>query len=214
MLCGQKRFIPWQASPRGGLVQVRLDGRMMTVGQAVTVLMGELLAGGLFGGGVESQAHLRRPVAVATLTFQVAYRSVYGAYVNSIDGLPDGFSPGHYWMLYVDGVAFDKGVSESLVFEDDTVERPDRVEARRTNGRRPSAGGWSHEGAHKSRPTERTGGRLATGLEGDVMDNRRSVRPGRSDYFGTDGATGPRTEQGINPILIAFRPAAAALWNR
>jgi PhzF family phenazine biosynthesis protein len=44
-LGGQTRFVAFQASPRGGFVNVRLEGdRVLIGGGAVTVLIGELLA--------------------------------------------------------------------------------------------------------------------------------------------------------------------------
>jgi hypothetical protein len=57
----------------------------------------------------------------ANLEFRVKYRSVYGAYVDSIDGLADGDKPNHSWMLYIDGKASSYGASESLLFEDDST---------------------------------------------------------------------------------------------
>lgn len=54
----------------------------------------------------------------ANFEFAVRYRSIYGAYIFSIDGLSDGDQADHYWMLYVDGAASNYGVSESLIFED------------------------------------------------------------------------------------------------
>jgi hypothetical protein len=51
----------------------------------------------------------------------VKYRSVYGAYVDSIDGLADGDKPNHSWTLYIDGKASSDGASESLLFEDDST---------------------------------------------------------------------------------------------
>ena len=42
---GKQEFTAFQASPRGGIVRVRLDGdRVKLGGQAVTVMTGELLA--------------------------------------------------------------------------------------------------------------------------------------------------------------------------
>jgi hypothetical protein len=57
----------------------------------------------------------------ANFEFRVKYRSVYGAYVDSIDGLADGDKPNHSWMLYIDGKASSYGASESLLFEDDST---------------------------------------------------------------------------------------------
>jgi PhzF family phenazine biosynthesis protein len=44
---GKSEFTAYQASARGGVVRVRLNGnRVIIAGQAVTVLRGELLPGG------------------------------------------------------------------------------------------------------------------------------------------------------------------------
>jgi Domain of unknown function (DUF4430) len=57
----------------------------------------------------------------ANFEFQVKYRSVFGAYIDSIDGLADGDTPNHYWMLYVNGTPSQYGASEALLFEDDST---------------------------------------------------------------------------------------------
>jgi hypothetical protein len=57
----------------------------------------------------------------ANFEFRVKYRSVYGAYIDSIDALADGDQPNHYWMLYINGEASNYGASESLLFEDDST---------------------------------------------------------------------------------------------
>jgi hypothetical protein len=36
-------------------------------------------------------------------SFRVIYRSIYGAFIDSIDCLADEDKPNHYWMLYIDG---------------------------------------------------------------------------------------------------------------
>jgi predicted PhzF superfamily epimerase YddE/YHI9 len=42
---GKREFTAWQASARGGVVRVRLNGdRVILGGQAVTVMRGELAA--------------------------------------------------------------------------------------------------------------------------------------------------------------------------
>jgi hypothetical protein len=51
-------------------------------------------------------------------TFRVVYRSIYGAFVDSIDGLADEDTPNHYWMLYVDGTEAAVGASEAILLED------------------------------------------------------------------------------------------------
>jgi hypothetical protein len=57
----------------------------------------------------------------ANFEFRVLYRSVFGAYIDSIDKLSDGDKPGHYWMLYINGTLSNYGASEALVFEDDST---------------------------------------------------------------------------------------------
>jgi hypothetical protein len=57
----------------------------------------------------------------ANFEFRVKYRSVYGAYIDSIDGLADADKPNHFWMLYINGQSSKYGASESLLFEDDTT---------------------------------------------------------------------------------------------
>jgi predicted PhzF superfamily epimerase YddE/YHI9 len=45
---GKQELVAYQASPRGGVLRVRLDGdRVKLGGQAVTVLRGELTAGNM-----------------------------------------------------------------------------------------------------------------------------------------------------------------------
>src|SRR5260370_27869822 len=53
-------------------------------------------------------------------SFRVMYRSIYGAFIDSIDGLSDGDNPNHYWMLYIDGDEAKVGASESVLLEDAT----------------------------------------------------------------------------------------------
>jgi hypothetical protein len=50
--------------------------------------------------------------------FRVEYRSIYGAQIDSIDGLADGDRPGHYWLFFVDGVESNVGASEAVLQED------------------------------------------------------------------------------------------------
>ncbi len=52
--------------------------------------------------------------------FRVEYRSIYGAQIDSIDGLSDGDRPNHYWMLWIDGVESQVGASEAIILEDNT----------------------------------------------------------------------------------------------
>jgi|SRR5476649_434127 len=49
--------------------------------------------------------------------FRVEYRSIYGAQLDSIDGLSDGDKPNHYWLLFVDGVESTVGASEAIIQE-------------------------------------------------------------------------------------------------
>ena len=50
--------------------------------------------------------------------FRVEYRSIYGAQIDSIDGLSDGDQANHYWLFYVDGQESQVGVSEAILSED------------------------------------------------------------------------------------------------
>ncbi|GLQ91970.1 DUF4430 domain-containing protein [Dyella acidisoli] len=50
--------------------------------------------------------------------FRVEYRSIYGAQIDSIDGLSDGDQPNHYWLLFVDGKESLVGASEAIIKED------------------------------------------------------------------------------------------------
>lgn len=50
--------------------------------------------------------------------FRVEYRSIYGAQIDSIDGLADGDTPNHYWLFSVDGVEAAVGASEAIIQED------------------------------------------------------------------------------------------------
>jgi hypothetical protein len=51
-------------------------------------------------------------------SFRVIYRSIYGAFIDSIDCLADEDKPNHYWMLYIDGDEAKVGASESILLED------------------------------------------------------------------------------------------------
>jgi hypothetical protein len=53
----------------------------------------------------------------ANFAFRVEYRSIYGAQIDSIDGLSDGDQPNHYWIVYVDGVMSQVGPSEAILQE-------------------------------------------------------------------------------------------------
>jgi hypothetical protein len=54
----------------------------------------------------------------ANFSFRVLYRSIYGAQIDSIDGLSDGDKPDHYWLLYVNGQESQVGASEAILMED------------------------------------------------------------------------------------------------
>ncbi|MBV8825281.1 MAG: DUF4430 domain-containing protein [Hyphomicrobiales bacterium] len=54
----------------------------------------------------------------SSFMFRVIYRSIYGAFIDSIDGLADEDQPNHYWMLYIDGDEAEVGASESILLED------------------------------------------------------------------------------------------------
>jgi hypothetical protein len=54
----------------------------------------------------------------SNFTFRVIYRSIYGAFIDSIDDLADEDQPNHYWMLYIDGDEAEVGASESILLED------------------------------------------------------------------------------------------------
>lgn len=56
----------------------------------------------------------------SNFVFRVEYRSIYGAQIDSIDGLSDGDKPDHYWMFSVDGVDSPVGASEAILLEDET----------------------------------------------------------------------------------------------
>jgi hypothetical protein len=50
--------------------------------------------------------------------FRVEYRSIYGAQIDSIDGVADGATPNCYWLLWVNGAESTVGASEAILFED------------------------------------------------------------------------------------------------
>lgn len=51
----------------------------------------------------------------ASFEFQVEYNSAYGAFVNKVDGTVDAGSL--FWMVQVDGVDSQVGVSEAIIIE-------------------------------------------------------------------------------------------------
>jgi hypothetical protein len=56
----------------------------------------------------------------ANFSFRVVYRSIYGAFVDSIDGVTDGDVPNFFWLLTVDGADPNVGASEAIIQEDNT----------------------------------------------------------------------------------------------
>ena len=54
----------------------------------------------------------------SNFSFRVVYRSIFGAFVDSIDGVTDGDLPDHFWLLAIDGVDADVGASEAIIQED------------------------------------------------------------------------------------------------
>jgi hypothetical protein len=61
----------------------------------------------------------------SNFVFRVQYRSIYGAQIDSIDGVSDGDQPNHYWVFSVDGVSSQVGASEAILFEDNTKQSVD-----------------------------------------------------------------------------------------
>ncbi|UGY14383.1 MULTISPECIES: DUF4430 domain-containing protein [Bradyrhizobium] len=51
-------------------------------------------------------------------SFRVEYRSIYGAQIDSIDGVADGSTPNCYWLLWINGKESPVGASEAILFED------------------------------------------------------------------------------------------------
>jgi uncharacterized protein DUF4430 len=68
----------------------------------------------------------------SNFVFRVEYRSIYGAQVDSIDGISDGDKPDHYWMFAVDGVTSQVGASEAILLEDE-IKQSVQVEWRYTD---------------------------------------------------------------------------------
>jgi hypothetical protein len=54
----------------------------------------------------------------SNFSFRVIYRSLYGAFVDSIDNVTDGDRGNHFWMLYIDGSEAQVGASEAIIQED------------------------------------------------------------------------------------------------
>jgi|GEM_PF-2591240 len=58
----------------------------------------------------------------ASFSFRVVYRSVFGAFIDSIDGLEDDPTTQHFWTLYINGVESNVGASEAIILEDETID--------------------------------------------------------------------------------------------
>jgi hypothetical protein len=54
----------------------------------------------------------------SNFSFRVVYKSIYGAFIDSIDGVTDNDQPNLYWMLTVDGADPGVGASEAVIQED------------------------------------------------------------------------------------------------
>jgi hypothetical protein len=50
--------------------------------------------------------------------FRVEYRSIYGAQIDSIDGVTDDDTPNCYWLLWIDHNQSAVGASEAILMED------------------------------------------------------------------------------------------------
>jgi hypothetical protein len=56
----------------------------------------------------------------SNFSFRVVYRSIFGAFVDSIDGVTDGDMANHFWLLAIDGLDAQVGASEAIIREDAT----------------------------------------------------------------------------------------------
>lgn len=56
-----------------------------------------------------------------SFSFRVVYRSVFGAFIDSIDGVDDNPDGQKYWMLFINGQESSVGVSEAIISEDETI---------------------------------------------------------------------------------------------
>lgn len=56
-----------------------------------------------------------------SFSFRVVYRSIFGAFVDSIDGVDDDPVNQRFWMLFINGEESGVGVSEAIISEDDTI---------------------------------------------------------------------------------------------
>jgi hypothetical protein len=57
-----------------------------------------------------------------SFSFRVVYRSVFGAFIDSIDGLEDDPGTQHFWILYINGVESSVGDIDGLILEDETID--------------------------------------------------------------------------------------------
>ena len=65
-------------------------------------------------------------MSAADFSFRVIYRSgpICGAEIDAIDGVSDGDTAKHYWLLYVDGCESKVGASEAIILGDATDQTP------------------------------------------------------------------------------------------
>jgi hypothetical protein len=85
-------------------------------------------------------------------SFRVIYRSVYGAFIDSIDSLADGDKPNHYWLLYINGDEAQVGATEAILLED-SAERVVIIEWRYVD----TSQGKHAQAEYKTNPLPSTG---------------------------------------------------------
>jgi hypothetical protein len=56
-----------------------------------------------------------------SFSFRVVYRSIFGAFIDSIDDVEDDPGSQRFWMLFVNGQESSVGVSEAIISEDETI---------------------------------------------------------------------------------------------
>ena len=54
-------------------------------------------------------------------SFRVVYRSIFGAFVDSIDGVADDPATNRFWILYINGEEATVGASEAIIQEDQSI---------------------------------------------------------------------------------------------
>ncbi len=70
--------------------------------------------------GAPSNDH-RRTMYEKSFSFRVVYRSIFGAFIDSIDGTDDDPTAGRFWMLSINGEESGVGVSEAIISEDEVI---------------------------------------------------------------------------------------------